>query len=78
MDKNTVPSTTNPNWWNDKHNSAWDRAREALHRDWEQTKSDFGVGGRDADDVAHYPDVDLQWNAPGARDRYTHKDGTPY
>lgn len=48
MDKNTVPSTTNPNWWNDKHNSAWDRAREALHRDWEQTKSDFsGKGGVD-------------------------------
>ena len=36
------------------------------------------IGSRDADDVAHYPDVDLQWNAPGARDRYTHKDGRPY
>ena len=48
MDENAVPSTTNPNWWNDKHNSAWDRAREALHRDWEQTKSDFsGKGGVD-------------------------------
>lgn len=45
MDENAVPSTTNPNWWNDKHNSAWDRAREALHRDWEQTKSDFSSKG---------------------------------
>jgi hypothetical protein len=45
MGKNTVPSTTNPNWWNDTHNSAWDRAREALHRDWEQTKSDFSSKG---------------------------------
>jgi hypothetical protein len=45
MDKHTAPSTTNPNWWSDKHNSAWDRAREALHRDWEQTKSDFSSKG---------------------------------
>jgi uncharacterized cupin superfamily protein len=36
------------------------------------------IGNRDADDTAHYPDVDLRWNAPDARDRYTHKDGTPY
>jgi hypothetical protein len=31
----------NPTWWNDKHNSAWDHVKEALARDWEQTKADF-------------------------------------
>lgn len=36
------------------------------------------IGNREADDVVHYPDVDLRWNAPDARDRYTHKDGRPY
>ncbi len=33
---------------------------------------------RDASDVAHYPDVDLAWNAPAAPGRYSHKDGRPY
>jgi uncharacterized cupin superfamily protein len=36
------------------------------------------IGSRDADDAVHYPDVDLEWNAPGSRDRYSHKDGRPY
>ena len=36
------------------------------------------IGTRDAADATHYPDVDLQWNAPGAPDRYSHKDGRPY
>jgi hypothetical protein len=30
-----------PQWWNDKHTSTWDRVKEALRRDWEQTKNDF-------------------------------------
>lgn len=36
------------------------------------------IGNRDADDVVHYPDVDLQWNAADAPGRYSHKDGRPY
>jgi uncharacterized cupin superfamily protein len=36
------------------------------------------IGNRDADDVVHYPDVDLRWNAPDAPGRYSHKDGRPY
>ena len=32
----------NPNWWTDNHTSTWERAKEALKRDWEQTKHDFG------------------------------------
>jgi hypothetical protein len=31
----------NPNWWTDKHESAWSRVKSALKRDWEQTKADF-------------------------------------
>lgn len=30
-----------PPWWSEKHNSAWDHAKQALRRDWEQTKADF-------------------------------------
>jgi len=40
---------SNPSWWTSNHTSAWDRVREAMKRDWEQTKYDFGVGGRDLD-----------------------------
>jgi len=36
------------------------------------------ISNRDAGDSAHYPDVDLRWNAPGSRGQYTHKDGRPY
>ena len=37
------------------------------------------ISNRDSDDHAHYsdPDVDLQWNAPHARGRFTRRDGTP-
>ena len=36
------------------------------------------IGGRDPQDAVHYPDVDLEWNAPVAPGRYSHKDGRPY
>jgi hypothetical protein len=38
---------TDPTWWNDSHNSAWERTKEALHRDWEQTKADLSDGGKE-------------------------------
>ncbi|HLL25517.1 MAG TPA: hypothetical protein VK427_25445, partial [Kofleriaceae bacterium] len=40
-----------PNWWNQEHDSAWDRVKDAMKRDWEQTKSDltFGRTGTDLD-----------------------------
>lgn len=42
--------TWHPSYWkNEVHGSAWDRVKEALKRDWEQTKSDLGVGGKDLD-----------------------------
>jgi hypothetical protein len=37
----------NPRWWSEEHRSAWDRVKEALRRDWEQTKSDLHLGGTD-------------------------------
>ena len=36
------------------------------------------ISNRDDEDSAHYPDVDLRWNAPEARGKYSHKDGRPY
>lgn len=36
-----------PSWWNDVHSSAWQRSKEALRRDWEQTKADLGAGGHE-------------------------------
>lgn len=37
------------------------------------------IGGRDADDIPTYADVDLAWgDAPGGGKAYLHKDGTPY
>jgi hypothetical protein len=41
--------TPSPQWWADKHTSAWERAKDALRRDWEQTKADFG--SKDAHDL---------------------------
>jgi hypothetical protein len=35
-----------PRWWTEQtHGSMWSRVREAMKRDWEQTKSDLGIGG---------------------------------
>ena len=36
------------------------------------------ISNRDAEDSAHYPDVDLRWNAPETRGKFTHKNGQPY
>jgi len=37
----------NPSWWNEVHSSAWESSKEALRRDWEQTKADLGAGGHE-------------------------------
>ncbi len=36
-----------PYWKNEVHGSAWDRVKEALRRDWEQTKADVSSGGKE-------------------------------
>jgi hypothetical protein len=43
-DKDRDPVTNasaNPRWWREDHTSAWTRIKEAMKRDWEQTKHDF-------------------------------------
>jgi hypothetical protein len=39
-----------PTWWKHEHDSAWDRVKDAMKRDWEQTKSDL-TGGRKGTDL---------------------------
>jgi hypothetical protein len=35
-----------PSWWNQQeHGSAWERVREAVRRDWEQTRHDLHIPG---------------------------------
>ena len=36
-----------PKWWKPEHNSAWDRVKSALKRDWEQTKADLSSKGKE-------------------------------
>ena len=46
-------ATWQPKWWNPQtHGSAWERVKEALKRDWEQTKADLTSGGRALGGVA--------------------------
>ncbi len=42
--ENAMATTWQPTWWNDEHFSAWDKVKEALRRDWEQTKHDLKIG----------------------------------
>lgn len=44
--------TKNPNWWTQEHTSAWARVRDAMKRDWEQTKYDLTIGGKDLNQSA--------------------------
>jgi hypothetical protein len=39
----------NPTWWNQEHDSAWERVKAAFKRDWDQTKHDFGGKQPDTD-----------------------------
>ena len=36
-----------PPWWNHNHSTGWERTKEALRRDWEQTKADVSDGGHE-------------------------------
>ena len=42
----TMKADWKPNWWTADHGSAWERTKEALKRDWEQTKKDLHAGGK--------------------------------
>lgn len=43
----TLTAEKNPSWWTDAHTSGWQRTKEALRRDWEQTKADVTSGGHE-------------------------------
>jgi len=76
-------STNDPVWWSEaKHGGAWARVKDALRRDWEQTKSDV-TGGRkgaeldqDASDTVRQavgrarPEGADEWNRVEAGYRY--------
>ncbi|MEJ7730632.1 MAG: hypothetical protein WKG00_15600 [Polyangiaceae bacterium] len=40
---------THPKWWDDNKTSSWERTKDAMKRDWEQTKHDFGGKAPDLD-----------------------------
>jgi hypothetical protein len=42
-----VVKSNQPAWWKDEHSTSWDRVKEALRRDWDQTKFDLHVGGHE-------------------------------
>lgn len=44
---NTETPWNAPYWKNETHGNAWDRVKEALRRDWEQTKADVSSGGKE-------------------------------
>ena len=41
-----------PKWWTEKHGSQWANLKEALERDWEQTKKDLHLGGHELHQTA--------------------------
>jgi hypothetical protein len=42
-----------PQWWNEQHEGTWDRVKDAMKRDWEQTKNDLSKkSGKDLDQSA--------------------------
>jgi hypothetical protein len=38
----TTYSHKNPEWWTEENESSWERVKQAMRRDWDQTKHDFG------------------------------------
>jgi hypothetical protein len=36
-----------PSWWTEAHTSSWEQVKEALRRDWTQTRHDVHLGGHE-------------------------------
>ena len=36
-----------PKWWTEENGTAWGKVKEAMKRDWEQTKADLHLGGKE-------------------------------
>lgn len=58
-------SSAQPTWWSDDLSSGWSRVREAMERDWEQTRHD--LGDRRARDIDQNVD-DTVRQAAGTQD----------
>ena len=61
-----------PSWWNEQqHGSAWQRVKESMRRDWEQTKNDFTPGApdlnQDVDDTIKQATGQVAIPAPGEK-----------
>ena len=41
-----------PTWYKDEHATNWDRVKEAVRRDWQQTKHDLHMGGHELNQQA--------------------------
>ncbi len=41
-----------PTWWTEAHTSSWEQVKEALRRDWTQTKHDLHMGGHELNQTA--------------------------
>jgi len=41
-----------PTWYKDEHATKWDRVKEAVRRDWQQTKHDLHMGGHELNQQA--------------------------
>lgn len=41
---------TKPRWWNTRHDTAWERARRAIRRDWDSAKGEFEGDRRNLDE----------------------------
>ncbi len=55
----TTTSKRHPAWWNESvHGTAWELVKEAMRRDWQQTKHDLGLGGHELNQ--HATDTLLQ------------------
>ncbi len=36
-----------PKWWTEEHGSSWGKVKDAMKRDWDQTKADLHLGGKE-------------------------------
>lgn len=41
--KNTQPTNHQPAWWTKEHDTGWERFKDAMQRDWDQTRHDLGA-----------------------------------
>ena len=87
-DQNTeAAASTNPKWWNNDHHSAWTRIKEAMKRDWEQTKHDFSKksgqelhqnAGDTVKQMAGKEPVGSEWNTHEPAMRFGYGAGRQY